>query len=236
VKFKAKKKSYLQKRKLLEEDIGFNIWNIADHFGLYSGKDTIARELAVYEIMKKIIDIPGHIVEFGSHMGSNLLFMAKCQEILQPNSYKELYCFDSFEGLSTFTDQDGGECKQFKEKYKGNEEILRKLIDLHGFNEWVHIIKGDISLTLDEFIEKNQHIMFSLIYIDVDLYAPTKKILDCCDSLLSKGGVIVFDEAFYELWPGETKALHEFLNKTNSSYQMNTISFAQRPSIYMTKI
>ncbi len=236
MKFKEKKKSFLQRRKVLEDELGFNIWNIADHFGLYSGKDTIARELAVYEIIKKTINVPGHVVEFGSHKGSNLLFMAKCLEILQPNSYKELFCFDSFEGLSTFSKQDIDNCLEYKGKYKGNDDILSKLIDLHGFNEWVHIVKGDILLSLDEFIQNNTHVMFSLIYIDVDLYSPTQKILESCDSLLSKGGVIVFDEAFCEIWQGETVALNEFLKKTDSSYEMGTISFAQQPSLYLKKV
>tara|TARA_B100001123_G_C15338872_1_gene1033933 strand:+ start:5441 stop:6157 length:717 start_codon:yes stop_codon:yes gene_type:complete len=236
MKFESNSKDFLKRRKKLEEELGFNIWNIADHFGLYSGGETIARELAVYEIIKETIDVPGHMAEFGSHIGANLLFMAKCLEILQPKSPKELYSFDSFEGLQTYADEDSKKSKKFKSKYVGNEELLRKFIKLHGFEEWVHIVKGDILESLEKFIDKNKHVMFSLIYLDVDLYLPTKKILHCCDPIMSQGGIIVFDEAFYELWQGETVALKEFLSETSSQYKMNTIPFVKRPSLYMTKI
>ena len=50
---------------------------VANHFGLYSGIQTIGWALIIYEILKKAIEIPGDIVEFGCWKGNNLLFMAK---------------------------------------------------------------------------------------------------------------------------------------------------------------
>lgn len=236
MKFDKVSRSFLDNRKELEKNLGYPIWNIADNFGLYSGKETIARQLAVYEIYKKTLNVPGHVVEFGSWNGNNLLFLAKIMEMLQPNSYKELYSFDTFEGLQTFSEKDGEASLELRGEYNGNHEILKELIKLHNFDEWVNIVKGDILETLPIFLEANVHVIFSFIYIDVDLYDPTIKILEECDSRLASGGVIVFDEAIHELWKGETTALLEYLSSTSKSkYEMGTIPFAKRPTMFLTK-
>ena len=50
----------------------------------------------------------------------------------------------------------------------------------------------------------------SLLYLDFDLYEPTKVALENFIPLMPKGAIVVFDELDNPLWPGETKAMHEF--------------------------
>src|SRR3990170_7554338 len=128
-KFKRTDTVYLTKRKELSKDLNLpDLWQIVDHFGLYAGIQTLGTRLAVFEIMKQCMNIPGHIAEFGCWNGNNLIFMAKVLQLLQPNTHKHIYGFDSFEGLQTFSKEDR-ESSELLGKYKGNEEQLNKIID-----------------------------------------------------------------------------------------------------------
>lgn len=235
LKFSKADLTYLENRKKTAEELGMeNLWEIADQFGLYSGVQTIATRLAVYEILKLTVSIPGNIVEFGSWKGSNLLFMAKVLNILQPNTLKKVLCFESFEGLQSFDEKDQVDINQLRGKYKGDENILRKMITLFEMDDWVEIIKGDALKTIDVFENNNPHMIFSLAYIDFDLYAPVKKALDFLEKRMSRGGIIVFDEGNSDNWKGEGIAMNEFLEK-NRDYKMKTINFARQPTLYLVK-
>jgi hypothetical protein len=49
------------------------------------------------------------------------------------------------------------------------------------------------------------------LYLDVDLYEPTKKALEIFVPRMTKGSIIVFDELNAKIFPGETKAVNEYL-------------------------
>ena len=58
-----------------------------------------------------------------------------------------------------------------------------------------------------------------IFYIDVDLYRPTKQILDIVKDRVTKGSIICFDEGNNKDFPGEQKALNEFLKQYPSEYE-----------------
>jgi hypothetical protein len=237
-KFEKVDQNYLENRKIAAKELGIdNLWDIADQFGLYSGTQTIATRLAIYEILKESMDVPGNLVEFGSWKGANLMFMAKVLNILQPNSLKKVFCFEGFEGLKTFDEKDlldNSTESELTGKYKGDENVLRKMISLYEMDNWVEIVKGNALETIDKFEDENPHMFFSFAYIDFDLYAPVKKALDFLESRMSRGGIIVFDEAMTDIWKGEGIAMKEFLEK-NKDYKMKTIGFARQPTIYLVR-
>ena len=72
----------------------------------------------------------------------------------------------------------------------------------------VEIIKGDILQTLDNYLSDNPHLKISLLLIDVDLYEPSKVILEKLYSKVSKGGIIVLDD--YGAFAGTNKAVDDF--------------------------
>jgi hypothetical protein len=234
-KFQKEDINYLQKRNKLVEDLGFPyLYDLIDHFGLYIGVQTLGRALAVYEIMKQTLHLPGHIAEFGCYKGANLLLMAKILKLLQPNTYKHIYGFDSFEGLKDFSSEDKG--LGSIGAYKGEIDLLLKMIDFFDMREYVHIVKGNVLETIPQFEKDNPHIMFSLIYIDLDLYEPTLIALDFASRKIVPGGCIVLDEAFTNYWPGEGKAFIEHLSNYGfDKYIMRNIPFARQPTVYLIK-
>lgn len=231
-KFMNKDKEYFYKRKLFAEHHEINdFWHIADNWQLYSGYANIGRSLAIYELIKKVIELPGHFLELGTWNGANLMFIAKIVRLLKPHSLTEIFGFDSFEGLTQFTEQDKQAAK-LSGNYQGNEEILKEMIALYDFDDFVHLVKGDINITLPEFLKERPDIMFSFINFDTDLYNSTKIGIELLIERLLKGGIMVFDEYNMQKWPGETIAVREIIG---DKYPLKSINFTRQPTAYLVK-
>ena len=79
----------------------------------------------------------------------------------------------------------------------------------------VELIKGDITLTAPAFIESHPHLLVSLLFIDCDLFEPTKAALETFLPRMPKGTILAFDELDNPLWPGETLAALEKVGLRN---------------------
>ena len=86
----------------------------------------------------------------------------------------------------------------------------------------IELVKGDASKTIPKFIKRNSHLLISLLYLDFDLYKPTKIALKNFLPRMSKGSIIVFDELNDPKWRGETMALLE-------SFKLNKIKLEKFP-------
>lgn len=79
----------------------------------------------------------------------------------------------------------------------------------------IELIKGDATKTIPEFVERNPHTLISLLFLDFDLYEPTKIALEYFAKRVVKGGVIVFDEINNPRWHGESVATLEYFKSFN---------------------
>jgi predicted O-methyltransferase YrrM len=99
------------------------------------------------------------------------------------------------------------------EFYANTYEELQALIDefdkdrFLGHIKKVQLIRGDAIQTIPQFIADNQQLVVSLLFLDFDLYEPTKVALEHFLPRMPKGAVIAFDELDNPIWPGETQAL-----------------------------
>ena len=122
MKFNSIDKRYLNERKLISEKYGRReLWSVIDHWALYRGISNLARSMAISDTLRGTLSVPGHVAEFGSWRGGNLMLMAKLLRIYDPHGAKVVHCFDSFEGLTEFTVQDG-DMDRNAERYKGSLE------------------------------------------------------------------------------------------------------------------
>ena len=71
----------------------------------------------------------------------------------------------------------------------------------------------------------------SLLHIDVDIYEPSKVILETMYDSVVEGGLIVLDD--YGTFPGETKAVDDFFH--NKQVKINKFSFSQSTPVYIVK-
>jgi hypothetical protein len=73
----------------------------------------------------------------------------------------------------------------------------------------VHLFKGDVVATIPPFLEQHPHLVVSLLFLDMDLYEPTKAALQHFVPRMPRGALLVFDELDNPMWPGETMAVLE---------------------------
>ena len=205
-----------------------------DNWPLLAGHVPISVLLARYEVFKTTADVPGHVLEFGVFNGANLLFMAKLLDLLNPHSMKCIFGFDTFMGLTEFSDEDSI-AREKAGHYVGNVQLLEEMIEMHGLTDRCQLVKGPIESTLPEFLLNNKHHIYSFIYFDTDLYESTKIGLKYCWPRLSVGGKMVFDEGYDDTFPGEGVALQEFLQKIPGQYLMGAVPFARQPMIWVEK-
>lgn len=184
-------------------------------------RQKIARFLCLYEIYKLQLNCKGSIVECGVHQGGSLFSFAKFGSILDPYNYhKKIYGFDTFSGFPNIEKVDchtsSKEIGMFSENFDIVEDIndCIKQFDLDrpiSNIPKVHLEIGDAIETIPKFIERNPHLIISLLYLDFDLFKPTKIALSYFLPRMPKGSVIAFDQLNNPNWPGESLAVFESL-------------------------
>ena len=207
------------------------------NFTKYVKRQNLARFIVQYELFKKQLDIKGSIVECGVHHGGGVLAWAKISSILEPYNYhREIIGFDTFEGFPSIAEidkeNDQVEVGMFSEAYNTYEELSECIVEYNENRFLNHIdkiklVKGDANITIPKYIEDNKYLIISLLYLDFDIYKPTKTALKYFLSRMSKGSIIAFDEINNKDWPGETMALLESLNINNHKIE----SFPFEPNV-----
>ena len=211
------------------------MWDLIDHWPLYVGKVNLARNLAITDLFRSTLTIPGDVVEFGCWKGSTTLLLAKLLAIYDPNGPKMVHVFDSFEGLTQFHDADAGAVGQLGH-YQGSRQHLESSAKLADIHEMLAIHEGNIELTLPIFAQEHHQTKFSFIYCDTDLYNATTVILDNMWRLLSIGGIMVFDQWNMEEFPGEGIAVNEFLELIPGAYEMIKPPNTRQPTLALRRV
>jgi macrocin-O-methyltransferase TylF-like protien len=186
------------------------------HFAKYIRRQDLTRLLARYEIFKRVLSVKGSIVECGVFRGSGLMSWANFSAILEPNNLtRRIYGFDSFAGFPQVSANDASATRTTRvgELAADCFSELQQLIGAYDQNRFlghipkVELVRGDAAETIPAFIKSHPHTVISLLFLDFDLYEPTKVALEHLVPRVPKGGVIAFDELDNPAWPGETLAL-----------------------------
>lgn len=214
---------------------------ILNNIQLFINSKNLSRILFFDFIYKKILDVPGVIFDFGTRWGPNAAEFISLRGIYEPyNRHRKILAFDTFEGFPSIHPKDG-----ISDLMKtGNLELPQNyenfLIDLLELlekdNPISHIqkfevIKGDATVTLNHYLDKNKQTIIALAYFDFDLYEPTKKCLQKIMPRLTKGSVVAFDELNDPDSPGETEALMEVVGLPN--IRLMKFPFASRVSYFV---
>jgi len=187
-------------------------------FPRYVRRQQLKRFLAMYEIYKRILPVKGSIVECGVFRGFGFMTWVKLGAILEPeNLTRRVYGFDSFAGFPTLSaeDQNRNTETHVGDLRSDSHDELVELLSLHDQDRFLghipkaQLIKGDISGTAARFVQENPHLVVSLLFLDVDLYEPTRAAIRAFLPRMPRGAVIAFDELDNPQWPGETAALLE---------------------------
>ena len=129
--------------------------------------------------------------------------------------------FDTFDGFTGMAAEDGDSSILDFKKEGGlrcdSYEELQEFARLYQYSRPlpqfsnIELVKGDACETIPRYVEENKHLVVSLLYLDFDVYEPTKIAIEQLVPRMPKGAVIAFDELNQKEWPGETMAVLDTL-------------------------
>ena len=215
--------NWYERRDQFLSNVGVN--DIANNFSVFATRQKITRFIETFRYWELIRDIPGNILECGVAGGDFLFSMAHFSSIYEPHHYtRKVIGFDTFEGFTEPSPQDLTSSAQHMRlgglSYH-SYEYLNEAIKLYDENRMignvskVSLHKGDISDTLPKYLHDHPSAVIALLHLDLDLYAPTKKVLQLAVDRMPKGAIVVFDEINHDDYPGETLAVMEELGINN---------------------
>ena len=157
---------------------------------LYVRSSLLAKALVMDDLYRRIVNIPGALIEFGCWNGQNLVLLENLRAIHEPfNKTRKIIGFDSFNGYDDGT-------------YKASmdPDTLQTLLGVHeectafGHLRDNHtIVAGDVRETAAKFFG-DWEAPIALELFDMGPYEPTIAALRAIEAHLVPGSVIMFDE------------------------------------------
>jgi len=188
-------------------------------FPRFATKRSIARFLVKYELYQRVLGVNGSIVECGVLNGAGLFAWAQLANIFEPvNHTRKVIGFDTFEGFPGVSEADAAVSGSQASAGDLTGDSLPALtasvekLDAEralGHIPIVDLVAGDFMTTCDAYLDANPHLIVALLYLDFDLYEPTKHALDRLLPRMPRGALVCFDELNCASYPGETRAFLE---------------------------
>lgn len=202
-------------------------FDLIRNFPVVTPRYNIARFLAHYEIFKKIVDVPGAIIDLGVFRGASTFTWAKLCEIFCPTDIrKTVYGFDTFAGFPKIGVEDGPEDPAqdvVPGGYFGGSSIEADLelaqkamnFDRHlRHKNRIEFIKGDVCESIPRFVsDRGDGLRIALLNLDLDLYEPTRVALENFVPRMAHGGIIIADEYAVDTFGGESRAIDEYFER-----------------------
>jgi hypothetical protein len=197
-------------------------------FTKYVRRQDLSRFLAKNELFKLQLNLPGIIVECGCYVGGGTFTFGQLSAIYEPyNHTRKVVTFDTFEGFPSVADEDKNAARNYDKGdlfvHENIEQEINTGISLFDRNRplshipKICLCKGDAMKTIPGYIKDNPQTIISLLYLDFDIYEPTKIALDTFLPRMPKGSILAFDELNAISFPGETLALLGTLGIKNVS-------------------
>lgn len=192
-----------------------------DAFPRFASKRSIARFLAKTELFKRVLNVNGSVVECGVFNGAGLFTWAHMSNIYEPaNHSRKIIGFDTFEGFPGVDVRDNtGVLESKAGDLRGSPldqlqlSVDKSRAERHlGHIDNIFLVQGDFLATVADYLDRNRHLLVALLYLDFDLYEPTRRALELFLPRMPKGAIVAFDELNCDSFPGETLAFLEALD------------------------
>lgn len=226
--------------KLFSEDISVSLREIHKKVKPYT-MTSPERVFALCRAVKYIHEnnIEGDIAECGVWKGGSM--MAVAETLLKSgDTSRNLYLFDTFEGMTPPTDKDvditGVTAERLLEKSDimkddsvwccASLEMVRSALNSVGYPvKKMHFVKGMVEQT----IPLSAPDKIALLRLDTDWYESTRHEMEHLFPRLVKGGVLIIDD--YGHWQGAKKAVDEYFEKNNVKILLHEIDYTGRIAI-----
>ncbi|HEX6951111.1 MAG TPA: TylF/MycF/NovP-related O-methyltransferase [Nitrospira sp.] len=183
-------------------------------------------------------DIPGAIVECGVWRGGSM--MAVARTLMRLGAQRDLYLFDTFEGMSEPGPQDvamtGESAKRLLDLAQRTEDDamwcyapLERVRHAMSLTEYpvgrIHLVRGKVEDTLQTSAPSS----IALLRLDTDWYESTRHEMEQLFPRLRKGGVLILDD--YGHWQGAKRAVDEYLEKHQIKLLLHHIDYTGRCAV-----
>jgi hypothetical protein len=185
--------------------------------------------------------IPGDIVECGVWKGGSMMAAARTL-IESGDRTRHLHLFDTFEGMTTPTDEDvavsgesAAELMARSDIAKDDAEsvwcrapldVVRQAMAGVGYeNSKIHYVKGRVEDTIPACAPG----AIALLRLDTDWYESTRHEMIHLFPRLSVGGVLILDD--YGHWLGARRAVDEYLRENNVPLFLQKIDYSGRYAV-----
>jgi hypothetical protein len=175
----------------------------------YVPLEQLRKVLFYYDELRRLIDVPGDLVEFGVWRAATLCFLSDASILLDgPNSSRSVIGFDTFAGFphdTVFSRDRDRECRDiFRDTSR--EVVLRKVAARPARR--LQIVEGNIVETLPRHLAGWAN-RIAIAICDADTADVTRVILENIWDRMAPGGCIYFDEYSRDGW-SETDGVDAF--------------------------
>jgi len=137
---------------------------------------------------------------------------------------REVWAFDSFEGLPAPSPLDGSKSFRHVGDCLGSEQMLRAGFAAHNDPTRLHVVRGWFDQTFAK--ARDQVGPIAVLHADGDWYASVKLTLETFYDQVSPGGFIVIDD--YGHWIGAKKATDDFRAAVGESAPLQVADYSGR--------
>jgi hypothetical protein len=214
-------------------------WDLYNDFSLWGDVDRFTKMLARYELFKRVMEMPGDIVEGGVLKGAGVLYWAKLIQIFNPMSRRKVIGFDTFEGYPEDTSKEHDQetaraftAEQIAEQEMVSVDRIMSAAKAQGLEKRIELVKGDASQTIPQYVADNPGFRISLLNLDFVLYDPTLAAMKELYPRVLPGGIVVLDE-YAVADKGESDAVDEVL--AGQGVELMNYGWAKSPTAYFVK-
>lgn len=203
---------------------------------------SVDRQLALLHAVRHVVrtGVQGSFVECGVWRGGSAM-AAALAFIQEGETKRDLYLFDTFEGMTAPTDVDrsvyGVSAQAYLDQVHANRDIDRdfvwciagledvqaNMLTVNYPTDRIFFVRGPVESTISTETATGP---IAVLRLDTDWYESTRHELVHLFPLISPGGILIVDD--YGHWAGARKALDEYLEGLPQRYYLHRIDYTGR--------
>tara|TARA_S200002703_G_scaffold150478_1_gene148871 strand:+ start:344 stop:1015 length:672 start_codon:yes stop_codon:yes gene_type:complete len=201
----------------IHDDQPQSVYDAFNEFIFSSDRKLFGKLASKLEFVEHVKEVPGDVVELGVFKGSGMMGWLKSLSQVSIN-HKNVVGFDFFDADSTVESVETSDQQVMESLFKdrgfdpdGYEVKLESILMNAGFGNF-ELVKGDVTETLEDYLESNPGFRASIVNFDLDVEEPTERCLELLWDRVVPGGVVIFDEYAIKQWT-ESNAVDRFVKE-----------------------